>query len=503
MNLENNVFFLHKSKASEFQNKCLIAIFLDIHTNVRFLKYLGENKFLSIFEEKETVIYLFETPEKGAKSGYVFRTKNAKTNKNYQYVLMKEEFLEEYKKFRENVYEYIMNHFFSSWGKYHGNLFETEFPEDCNDFKYKKYSAENDEYPSNYFVEFLNGSLVFSNPKTFNDPFDCDCELLDLDSKVNLLWNALNYLKYTGYGSLIISKESIRKALRIFKLELTSKNFNLFIDMLVLIDLLDKLKKDVNKFEKRMKTKDEQKINDQLKEIIDKTEAKINENFPVLEARTHLNKLQDKIFIVIKENENIFKKDIEKNIFEIIKKYNQIAESSINHWFIKYEMLEMQVKNLKEDFRVLCTGNKFDDILMWGYYCNGGEGVCCEYTRSNILKSIARERRNCICIYGDIEYSDIKPQYTFSERHAANNIIQFIIDCLFTKFTGWKHENEFRYVLLEKTFSNDFISVTSDVKNYYVGCKLDDKWTNSYLSTKGKKVIYLKKSRKEYKLIPK
>lgn len=56
--------------------------------------------------------------------------------------------------------------------------------------------------------------LAFPNPKTFNDPFDCDCDLPAPDSKISLLWNAFNSLKYSGRGSTSVKKEDVENILK-------------------------------------------------------------------------------------------------------------------------------------------------------------------------------------------------------------------------------------------------------------------------------------------------
>lgn len=176
-----------------------------------------------------------------------------------------------------------------------------------------------------YFKEFLDWAMVFSNPKTFNDPFDCDCDLPDINSTINLIWNAFNSLKYSGCGSTRVKKEDVEKVLKY-----GHKRENI---RQIICDIIEEGKKD------------------------DK----------VTKSRS-----------------------IKSETIETIQKI--------------YERMLNQVTNLKECFRVLCTGDKPDDILMWGYYCDGGNGVCCKYDRRDIVNSIIAERRECICVYGKVEY---------------------------------------------------------------------------------------------------
>lgn len=87
----------------------------------------------------ETGIYLFDTPKEGSEAGCVFRTRNRKVSKPiHHYRLFSKQFLDEYLKYRSNVYEYIIEHFFIEWKKYFGELFISKEPEEAMSFKYKQ-----------------------------------------------------------------------------------------------------------------------------------------------------------------------------------------------------------------------------------------------------------------------------------------------------------------------------------------------------------------------------
>jgi hypothetical protein len=147
---------------------------------------------------------------------------------------------------------------------------------------------------------------------------------------------------------------------------------------------------------------------------------------------------------------------------------------------------------------------------MWGYYGNGGKGVCCKYMRENILEGIRNSRRQFICVYGNVEYSDSKPKYNYVVSDLADNIFDYVIRCVFTKYSGWKHENEFRYVLLEKEFESDHIVINVEVEEYFAGCKMKDKdqtqastnnSVNAYLASKTAPTRQIEKAKDKYELI--
>lgn len=92
-----------------------------------------------------------------------------------------------------------------------------------------------------------------------------------------------------------------------------------------------------------------------------------------------------------------------------------------------------------------------------------------------------------------VEYKDDKPEYDYKMTDLADNVFEYVVRCVFTKYTGWKHENEFRFVLMENEFKGDYIAVNSLVKEYYLGCKVESKSnTVKYLASKGSVVKFLK-----------
>ena len=204
---------------------------------------------------------------------------------------------------------------------------------------------------------------------------------------------------------------------------------------------------------------------------------------------------QDDIIVIIY---NIIEARRKKELTDeskLVKKETVEAISNI------YNDLLVQFCNLKERFRVFCTADKYDDILMWGYYGNGGEGVCCKYDSKDIINSILTQRKAGIFVYGNVKYQDNKPRYDYIMTDLADNVFEYVMKCVFTKYSGWKHENEFRYVLLENKFKEDYIVIKSQVKEYYLGCKVGNgSLTRQYLNQKAGTIKELKKMSNKYKL---
>ena len=136
------------------------------------------------------------------------------------------------------------------------------------------------------------------------------------------------------------------------------------------------------------------------------------------------------------------------------------------------------VFNYKDEFRVLCLTPIMDNIPMWGYYANSHDGVCVGHTLSDYI-SVTKNNYNGLIIYGDINYSPIRPKYIVFHSMLNNIylIIQIIKNC-FTKYIGWKGEKEFRILTCINGFSknlinspqgNDYINLKGTTSELYLG----------------------------------
>jgi hypothetical protein len=134
-------------------------------------------------------------------------------------------------------------------------------------------------------------------------------------------------------------------------------------------------------------------------------------------------------------------------------------------------MLESAVK-LKEKFRVLCLTESFDNIQMWGYYGDGGNGVCCKYDIYRLIQSLEAFDRQFICVYGKVEYKKNKPTYKYSGSNLNDDLLSYVINNMFTKSKGWEHEKEIRFVLFNQNLNEKVISFESDVSEHILGCNL-------------------------------
>lgn len=420
------MFFIEKNDVQDFQYRCVIALFLDFHREIRFEEYLKSNQFRGIINEQSEDIFLFNTPnKKNVKSGVIYRyiAKGEKEVSGFKYSKLNSNFIIEYRKFTNNSYEYIKQNFKEkNWVSKYTKLFVSNPPKTGDLYKYKS-NPSKDKDSLKIFGDFLNGKLTFVNPMEMNDPFDCDCEIAKDKSLSILLHKAITKTKYGEFSAN--SKVTLTK----------------------IVQEIDKLNLEC----------------DDLKYLSDESIKMILSNIYVIVNP----KIDDKAMDMILEN---------------------------------YKSMINQLKDLKSEFRILCMAHDPKDILMWGYYGNSGKGICCKHSKTNIENAITKRGGN-ICIYGDITYpkENKKPKYTSKTTDMIDNVFEYIVKCTFTKFHRWDHESEFRYVLLGEEFGAEFITVDSEVDDYYLGC--ENEKVEEYKSIEWiKEPTKLKKDLEEYKL---
>ena len=321
---------------------------MDIHKEVIFFKYRGKNKIIGEINGRRSFIYLFNSPSKyqiykdlitdkiDIITVYYHKKNFDEKYYNNEKVIkleFKEEFINEYIELINNPYKYILTNFIEKelkW-KYKG-LFDIEEKVKNNKklYKYKAFpkinvdrSSDDDIKNSKRFQEFIDGRICYSNPESFNDPYDCDCLLPDIESMSRLISNTLMqtnfYLRQDRY---IVSSE-IMRALSEYK--------------------------------------DEESI---LKNI-------------------------DQIYRKILSNER-----------------GKLYDDKLNLSIDIYKNSIAAIKDLKDYFKVLCLGGVYDDILMWGYYADGGNGECCAYKEDMIREETRRKYPQHICVYGKVKYSE-------------------------------------------------------------------------------------------------
>lgn len=414
------MFFLHKNDIEDFQNRCVMAIFLDTHPEVELYEYIDKNHINGMFFNEIHNIYIFNSPTNNTENDVVFRYKNSKEKENVRYRIFDSRFISEYLVFVDNPFEYIKNNFEKkNWTEKYKTLFITNPPQEMELYKYKFDPNENDKDSVSIFDNFVSGDLTFVNPEECNDPFDCDCEFGNVLSI--LIYKAILKTKYSENAVSVVPIEKINQV-----------------------------------------------IGQVLEEESERREISENELRRIITGIYRDKKINDiKIDIIIKN----------------------------------YYSMTSQVINLKKEFRILCMAKNPQDILMWGYYGDSGKGLCVKHLGKDIQNAIEHEHKGSICIYGNINYpeTNTKPQLQAKMTDMVDAIFSYIVECTFTKYKKWEHEEEFRYVLIGEEFNSNYIPVHSVVDEYYLGCKHTE--VSRYGTTAWtKKPIKLRKHAKEYRL---
>ncbi|WP_417705701.1 DUF2971 domain-containing protein [Rheinheimera aquimaris] len=99
-----------------------------------------------------------------------------------------------------------------------------------------------------------------------------------------------------------------------------------------------------------------------------------------------------------------------------------------------------KMKNrINEQRGLLCFSTKWSNPVMWSHYANNHKGLCLGFDVAN--ESI-----------GPVSYSASRLAVDLEQLKSPNDLsIEYITQILFTKYTHWKYENEYRaFVTLEE-----------------------------------------------------
>ena len=475
------MFFINRKNIIDFQNRCVIALFLDYHTDVVLEEYIEKNHFRGRISHNNLIedIYLFNVPHfiKGKEDrGIVFKYSGAKTKRNFEYISINNDFVQEYVEFKNNPYDYICRFFAErNWSERYSKLLVSDFTEfDLNisdselmlvkyksdptnlvEADYKNLLDEKKDIPDRlkYFMNSLDGELAFTKPDWLNDPFDCDCEIPIMEIFPFMLRGAMLATRYHADATSAIDEY---KLLEWWNSQTPERKKDIIADF----DNLSLFNSDFN------------------------SEAENN-------ARSII--------------EELYKKYQNKNIG--YKKSYLIL--------LRYCSMRNRLVNLKNEFRILSLAHSEKDILMWGYYGNSGQGVCLRHKQNDIRNGIikskdAKKYHADFCIYGEMNYTAEKPKFNPTSGVGVDGILEYIIECVFTKYNIWEHEKEYRYVLMGRDVKDSgAICIKSNLEHRFMGVKYNDVQlykemdrTNTW-PDRNKDVDYLVKHSTKYELITK
>ncbi len=128
-------------------------------------------------------------------------------------------------------------------------------------------------------------------------------------------------------------------------------------------------------------------------------------------------------------------------------------------------------KSMEHVFKVLCLTECHRNILMWSYYADNHKGYCFAYDYDDIMEGIRSLDINGICIAGEVQYKKKRPEQKAPQDKFSYTDILFYIEAAFTKYEEWKHEKEYRFVILSDggLKSVDFVSMQITPRKVYEG----------------------------------
>lgn len=126
------------------------------------------------------------------------------------------------------------------------------------------------------------------------------------------------------------------------------------------------------------------------------------------------------------------------------------------------------------DYKICALTPHNDEILMWSYYGQEHKGVCLEYNSDEIVKALKAYPGSSFFLYGSVKYDNDRPTYNklsalyyYLNQDVIINLL--IINVLFKKYKKWEHENEFRFVVVDKS-SNSGVKINIPITSFYLGC---------------------------------
>ncbi|MCQ2496878.1 MAG: DUF2971 domain-containing protein [Lachnospiraceae bacterium] len=345
------------------------------------------------------------------------------------------------------------------------------FLKECPSGKLYKYRAIN-KYS---IADIENNTMYCSDPRNFNDPFDCKVgiEILDLfknkfENDISLFENVVE--KYTSilqnipdvkYDSaeeeriiskLLKDKKLSNDYIRIFESanygECDSDIAKDYIVRLFRKVFNDKYFKNTFGFATRLlpdffdKAFDEKLLEEELTaENLAKIHGIIDEG----DDFELLTKVYSKLF---PDTENAFNK----------------LKTDIIH------LIDSLVDSILSKFRIICLTADVKNILMWSHYADSHRGICIEYDYSD---------------YDSIPYSEVPYPVLYSEKRIVVNANDMpkdksgnheklnykLIKGLITKSNSWEYENEWRLLLSEKVGENLIMPRISAI---YLGALVSD-----------------------------
>jgi hypothetical protein len=313
-------------------------------------------------------------------------------------------------------------------------------------------------FKSDSYQSFVRDNIYLSNPRNFNDPFDC-LAYFNFDKS---LFSYNKALTSTNESNLIeYFKEAmfyVIQAIQIGKSE--NEAYNELIESWVnSCNIGDGFK------EKSIRT---------LKQLfIDEQKAK------ELAVSTGISDNLDKEFNSIN--------DLDDFVNYIGEQYKQLLYNPNNETVFIQNVLANRIVNefLSEKIKVCCFSEVYNSILMWSHYGNNHKGYCLEYNfkeldNENLMKNLVFP-----VIYQKKLYSELFAVKDFSVINPHSFLYYLII-----KSIEWKYEKEWRLIDIDNQLANrQEPKVNIKPKAIYLGAKIPKEDRDNLIRTSKEKEL--------------
>lgn len=355
---------------------------------------------------------------------------------------------------------------------------------------YKYYSLDS----SNTWSNLINNEVYFSDPISFNDPFDCNMGISD-----NELLKSIIALAVTKSNAEILFEQAI--ALLEFFQQDPDVEFDGEKEFLETAESFQQLMVAIKKFEKNNASKEIKAIKvmestpDFLLDLCSyatklKVDTKILENSFI---GSSLSQIMN--FFSLKTIEE--KEDIISEITKILKSdktYTDKIFCLCKLWdselaLIKEQEFKEKIKDISKQlhnyigtiFGVSSFAERPDNILMWSHYANKHTGICVEYDFSHL------EKEDITAFLLPVIYTKKRPLLPIKkltnlfgkedDNVSASDglyIIRYLLKAILSKSLVWKYEEEWRMIGMKSLTANHLLELPIITK-IIIGVNTDDK----------------------------
>lgn len=355
---------------------------------------------------------------------------------------------------------------------------------------YKYYSLDS----SNTWSNLINNEVYFSDPISFNDPFDCNMGISDDEllksiialavtkSNAEILFDqAISLLEFfqqdpdeefDGEKEFVENTESFQQvmlAIKEFEKDNTSKEIKVINVMETTPEFLLDLCSYATKLKVDAKILQNSFIGSSLAQIMDFFSSKtIEEKQDIISEITK----------VLKSNKTYTDK-----IFCLCKLWDpELA-------LIKEQEFKERIKDISKQlhnyigtlFGVSSFTERPDNILMWSHYANKHTGVCVEYDFSHL------EKEDITAFLLPVIYTKKRPLLPIKkltsligkdgDKASVSDglyIIRYLLEAILSKSLDWKYEEEWRMIGMKSLTANHLLELPIITK-IIIGVNTSDK----------------------------